>query len=107
MRHAWVFVLCLYGCTHGAAPDTPHYFSCIPEPANDPLPDDNSAGPDGHARIDPRIDPRIYPHIYHCVRLDPALIYSGPADGSFWGDRFYGPGAMPGYGGIMDPLFMP
>ena len=64
-----------------------------------PPPDDNSAGPDGHARI--------YPHIYHCVRLDPALIYSGPADGSFWGDRFYGPGAMPRYGGIMDPLFMP
>lgn len=36
MRHAWVFVLCLYGCTHRAAPDTPHYFFYIPEPANDP-----------------------------------------------------------------------
>jgi len=97
MRHAWVFVLCLYGCTHGAAPDTPHYFSCIPEPANAPLPESHHA----------RIDPGIYPHIYHCVRLDPALIYSGLADGAFWEDRFYGPDALPGYGGMLDPLFMP
>ena len=87
---------------HGAARDTLHYFSCIPEPAYRPLPEDNPTGPDDHA------DP--YDHdarIYHCVRLDPALIYSGPADGSFWGNRFYEPGAMPGYGGMMGPLFMP
>ena len=85
MRHAWVFVLCLYGCTHAAAPDTPHYFSCIPEPANDPLPEHHHA--------------RIYPRIYHCVRLDPALIYGGPADRSFWGDRFTGRAPCPAMAG--------
>ena len=76
---------------------TLHYFSCIPELAFGPLPEESPAGPDGHADHDARI--------YHCVRLDPALIYNGPADGSFWGDRFYGPGAMPGYKPDDGPAF--